>query len=108
MGRKPNNLDIVFSAVSDPTRRAILENLKKGKMCASDIAVPFQISLPAVSKHLKILESAKLIVREKQGRVHFFHLDAYPIREAIEWMNKYKEFWETQLDALENFFEEGD
>jgi len=99
-----NRLDITFSALSDPTRRAVLERLLKGDICVTDLAEPFNMSLPAVSKHLKILENAGLVQRRKKGRVHHIQLVAKPMEDAIDWMSRYKGFWEKQLDALENYF----
>jgi DNA-binding transcriptional ArsR family regulator len=94
-------LDSVFSALADPTRRAILARLRKGDATVSLLAEPFPISLPAVSKHLTVLENSGLIEREKQGREHVCRLVAGPLRDAAEWLLVYGEFWKTQLDAFE-------
>lgn len=97
-------LDRTFFAVSDPTRRAILGNLAiKGTCTVLELAAPFDMSLPAISKHLKLLENANLIARERQGRIHYLKLCADPMREANEWLATYGKFWQMQLDSLENY-----
>ena len=93
-------------ALADPTRRAILTRLTENEHSVSELAEPFDISLPAVSKHLRILENAGLILREKQGRVHNFQLDAGPMKDAASWIEKYRIFWEKQFDSLEKYFAE--
>lgn len=98
-------LDTVFLALSDPTRRAILERLAYGEASGTELARPFSISVPAISKHLHVLENAALIVRRKEGRVHRFRLDVQSIREAATWLDQYRQFWETQFDALANYLE---
>ena len=99
------SLDAVFGALSDPTRRRILELLARTECCVTDLAKPFSISLPAISKHLRVLENADLIKRERNGRVHRLHLSAKPMSEASEWNEQYREFWEVQLDALSHYLE---
>jgi len=94
-------LDRVFAAVADPTRRAILENLTQGPATVTEIARSFPVSLNAVSKHIMVLERAGLIRREIQGREHHCSLAVRPLREATAWLDHYREFWETRLDALE-------
>ena len=98
-------LDNTFGALSDPTRRAILARLAEGEAQVSELAQPFGISLPAVSKHLKVLERAKLIRRHKEGRVHRFTVNPEPIAAATSWIEKYQRFWEQQLDALGKYLE---
>src|SRR5712691_11143820 len=93
-------LTTVFLALSDPTRRAILERLAHGEASGTELARPFPISVPANSKHLHVLENAALIVRRKQGRVHRFRLAVRPMREAATWLDQYRQYWETQFDAL--------
>ena len=100
-----DTLDVTFMALADPTRRAILMRLAENEHTVSELAEPFEISLPAVSKHLRILENAGLILREKQGRVHKFQLDAGPMKEASSWIEKYRIFWENQFDSLEKYLE---
>ena len=98
---KPIDLDLVFSALADPTRRAILEELTHGPSSVSKLAEPFRISLPAVSKHLSVLSDAGLIRREKEGRVHRMHLKSGPLKEAAAWLDRYARFWNDRFDALE-------
>ena len=94
-------LSETFTALADPTRRAILARLKKGSLRVTEIAAPFDISLNAVSKHLKLLERARLVRREVRGREHHCSLDAGPLFEAAEWTAGYRDFWERRLDALD-------
>lgn len=98
-------LDTIFSALADSTRRAILSRLAQGPATVTEIAEPFDISLPAVSKHLRVLERAGLLIRQKKGRVHTCHLNATPLREASGWLAMYEQFWEGQLDSLAQFLE---
>ncbi|CAN5245087.1 hypothetical protein BH10CYA1_BH10CYA1_09280 [soil metagenome] len=100
-------LDRTFFAISDPTRRAIIGNLAaKGTCSVLELAEPFKMSLPAISKHLKLLESANLITREVKGRVHYLKLRAEPMSEANDWLSGYSKFWINQLDSLERFLME--
>ncbi len=96
-------LDRTLAALADPTRRAILQRLKRGAAKVTELAAPFDISLNAVSKHLRVLERAGLMRRSVRGRDHYCALDARPMREAAEWIEHYREFWEGRLDALERF-----
>ena len=99
-------LDRTFFALSDPTRRAIIGNLAaKGVCSVLELAEPFQMSLPAISKHLKLLENANLVTRERQGRVHYLKLCAEPMCEANEWIEAYKHFWNVQLDSMQQYIE---
>jgi len=98
-------LDTTFAALADPTRRDILHRLSAGSAPVTVLAEPYHMSLPAISKHLKVLERAGLIAREKMGRVHRCHLSPAPIRQAAEWLSFYQRFWERQLDALADFLE---
>ncbi|MCI0608001.1 MAG: metalloregulator ArsR/SmtB family transcription factor [Anaerolineae bacterium] len=100
------SLDHVFSALSDPTRRAIISKLAKGEISIMELASPFNMSLPAVSKHVRILEDAGLLTRKKRGRVHYCRLNAHPLRDAAQWLVFYQQFWDTKLDALANFLKE--
>lgn len=99
------NLDIVFSALADPTRRAILAMLLEDDMAVTDVAEPFQISLTAISKHLGILTEAGLISREKRGRVIWCKLEPDAMRSASVWMQGFGQFEPVDLDAFERFLE---
>jgi DNA-binding transcriptional ArsR family regulator len=99
----PAALDRVFSAVSDATRRAILETLAKKPATITEIATPFPVSLNAVSKHVMVLERAGLIRREIHGREHLCWLEPQPLREATAWLDHYRQFWNVRLDALEKY-----
>jgi DNA-binding transcriptional ArsR family regulator len=100
-----SRLDATFAALSDATRRGILARLAQGETSVSELAAPYRMSLPAVSKHLRVLEGARLIVRQKHGRVHRCRLAAQPMRGAAEWIAQYRRFWETQFDALSAYLE---
>ena len=102
----PSTLDSTFAALSDPTRRAILAQLSRGDCAVSELAQPFDMSLTAVAKHLKVLEGAGLVQRQKVGRVVHCRLDAARMREAAEWLAGYERFWRTRLDALARYLEE--
>jgi DNA-binding transcriptional ArsR family regulator len=97
------DLDATFAALSDATRRGILARLAQGEASVSALAAPYDISLPAVSKHLRVLERAKLIARRKEGRVNRCRLVAAPMKDAAEWIERYRQFWEEQFDALARF-----
>jgi len=99
--RSSHQLNLVFSALSDPTRRAILEQLSGGDSTVTELAEPHDMSLPAVSKHLRVLEQAGLIHREVEGRVHMMNLEGEPLRDAVKWLEHYRRFWEERFDALE-------
>ena len=94
-------LDRTFSALADPTRRALLARLTGGDASVGELAAPFDMSLAAVSKHLQVLERAGLIRREARGRERRCHLEAAPLRAASNWTEHYRGFWERRLDALE-------
>ncbi len=96
-------LDRTFGALADPTRRRILGQLAKGEECVTDLARPHAMSLAAVSKHLIVLEKAGLVRRRRQGRVHSLRLEARPMKEAQAWINRYREFWEGNLDRFEDY-----
>jgi DNA-binding transcriptional ArsR family regulator len=99
-------LDRTFAALSDPTRRAIVGRLARGPARVTDIAQRFPVSLNAVSKHLKVLESAGLIKRRRTGREHHLALRPGPLREIARWTSHYQRFWNQELDALGAFLEE--
>jgi DNA-binding transcriptional ArsR family regulator len=99
-------LDSTFAALSDATRRAILARLaRRGETSVSDLAAPYQMSLPAVSKHLRVLEHAGLVSRQKDGRVHRCRLRSGPMKDAAAWIEHYRQFWEAQLDSLARYLE---
>jgi DNA-binding transcriptional ArsR family regulator len=98
-------LDFTFAALADPTRRAILERLSFGDSSVSELAAPFDVSLPAISKQLRVLERAGLLTQQKDGRVRRCRLEAQPMKEAVEWIAQYQKFWEDKLESLANFLE---
>ena len=98
----PAQLDRVFHALSDPTRRAMLARLSKGEATVSTLAAPFQTSLPAISKHLRVLEEAGLVKRDVRGREHHCSLEPRPLKTAAEWIEYHQRFWDTRLDVLED------
>ena len=101
-----DTLTNVLGAVSHPSRRAILDRLAKGPARVTEIAEPFDMSLNAVSKHLKVLESAGLIRREVVGRDHVIELRAAPLREVSKWVHEYERYWKGHLDRVEQYFKD--
>lgn len=97
------DLDLVFSALSDPTRRGMLERLADGETNVRTLAEPCEMSQPAVSKHLRVLERAGLIRRSKRGREHHIRVDPRPIEEAATWIGHYARLWHQQFDAVEEY-----
>lgn len=95
------DLDRVFSALSDPTRRALLERLRRGSATVGELAAPLPMSLNAVSKHVRVLEGAGLVRREVRGREHHLHLRGRPLRDAARFAERYRSFWSDRLDGLE-------
>ena len=100
------NLNRTFAALADPTRRRILAQLARGNGCVTDLARPHAMSLPAVSKHLRVLEKAGLLRRRRYGRVHQLKLEAKPMQQAVRWIEEYRKFWEGSLDRLAAYLEE--
>ena len=98
-------LDLTFAALSDPTRRAILDHLVHGVATVGQLAEPFDISRPAISKHLRVLERAGLVSRQRDGRVSRCGLDASPMKDAADWVDRYRRFWDNQLDQLVQYVE---
>jgi DNA-binding transcriptional ArsR family regulator len=96
-------LDHVFSALRDPTRRAILVQLRGASATMTELSAPFRMSLTAVSKHVRVLERAGLVRRQVRGREHHCRLNPGPLRQASRWMEDYRAFWEGRLDALQGF-----
>jgi DNA-binding transcriptional ArsR family regulator len=99
------SLDLVFGALSNPTRRAILANLSERDLTVTELGAPFDMSLPAISKHLRILEDAGIISKTKQGRAYHCRLDPTPLAQAASWLNYYERLWERQLDSLAKFLD---
>src|SRR5919106_2004359 len=99
-------LDRTFSALADPTRRAILARLAAGEASVTELAAPFEMSLPAVSKHLKVLERAGLIARGRERQWRPARLEAGPLKEVSTWTERYRRFWEESYDRLEEYLDE--
>jgi DNA-binding transcriptional ArsR family regulator len=99
-------LNRTFAALADPTRRHILEHLADGDRCVTDLARPYRMSLPAVSKHLRVLEKAGLVRRQRDGRVHRLKLDARPMQQAQAWIEEYRKFWEASFDRLDEYLKQ--
>ncbi len=102
----PQLLDRTFGALADPTRRRMLEHLAHGELCVTDLARPYSMSLPAVSKHLRVLERAGLVRRRRRGRVHALKLEAKPMQQAQAWIEEYRKFWEASFDRLDEYLKE--
>jgi DNA-binding transcriptional ArsR family regulator len=102
----PERLSATFAALADPTRRAILARLASGELSVGELAEPFDMSLPAVSKHLKVLESAGLIARGREAQTRPCRLEAAPLKEAVEWLERYRRLWEDRLDGLGAYLRE--
>lgn len=106
MNTATDRLDRTFGALADPTRRAILARLRTGEVSVTELAKPFEMSLPAVSKHLKVLERAGLIARGRERQWRPARLEATPLKEVAEWTERYRRFWEESYDRLEGYLEE--
>jgi len=98
-------LNRTFAALADPTRRRMLEQLAGGELCVTALARPHSMSLPAISKHLRVLEKAGLLRRRRYGRVHEMQLEAKPLKQAAQWVEEYRKFWEGSLDRLAEYLE---
>lgn len=98
-------LDRVFAALADPTRRAMLERLAQGEANVGTLAAPFDISQPAASKHVRVLERAGLVRRTRVGREHRIRIDPRPITDAGSWIGRYAKYWERQFDAVDAYLE---
>jgi len=98
-----DHLSATFAALADPTRRAILSRLASGESSVTELAEPFHITLPAVTKHLKVLERARLITRSRDAQWRPCHLNAEPLREVSGWVEQYRKHWEQRLDRLEDY-----
>jgi len=101
-------LDLIFGALADQTRRDIIARLADGESTVGQLAQPYDISRPAISKHLNVLERAGLVRRLRDGRISRCGLDAGPLREASDWVERYREFWDQQFDRLSHFLEESE
>lgn len=102
-----DQLSMTFSALADPTRRGILEQLACGQATVGEIAKPYEMSMAAVSKHLKVLEGAGLISRTKEAQWRRCKFEGAPLKDASKWVEKYRMFWEQQLSQLERYLKEG-
>ena len=100
-----DQLSSVFGALADPTRRAILARLTDGDLPVAAIAAPFAVSQPAISRHLKVLEAAGLITRTRRATARLSHLEAEPLREATEWLARYRAYWQESHDRLQDLLE---
>jgi DNA-binding transcriptional ArsR family regulator len=100
------HLDSTFAALADPIRRRLLERLAQGEATVGELARPFAVSRPAISKHLRVLERAGLVRTTRDGRVSRCGLDAAPLEEAANWVERYRKFWEGQLDSLSHYLEQ--
>ncbi len=102
----PDQLSTTFSALADPTRRAILARLAEGEVSVQELAEPFDISLPAVSRHLKVLEHAGLIVRSREAQWRPCRLQAGPLKDVAAWVEEYRRYWEESFDRLDVYLQE--
>jgi DNA-binding transcriptional ArsR family regulator len=96
-----DQLSVVLSALADPTRRAILDELAQGDATVTELSAPLPMSMPAVSRHLKVLEHAALISRTRSGKWRASHLETAPLREAADWLGRFRRFWDSSLDRLD-------
>jgi DNA-binding transcriptional ArsR family regulator len=99
-------LTSTFSALADPTRRAILARLASGEASVTELAEPFEMSMPAISKHLKVLERAQLITRGRDAQFRPCRLDPAPLKDAAQWIEAYRQFWEQNFDRLDDYLKE--
>ena len=99
-------LDLAFGALADPTRRAILSRLARGEASVSDLAKPFTMTLPAVSKHLKVLQHAGLVTQSREAQWRPCRLEAAPLKEVAEWVERYRVYWEQSFDNLEDYLQQ--
>src|SRR3954468_3976993 len=106
MQTQADSLSTIFAALADPTRRAILARLAEGEATVTELASPFDISLPAISKHLKVLQRAGLIEQGRQAQWRPCRLQAGPLREAADWVEQYRRFWEQSFDRLDEYLHE--
>lgn len=102
----PDRLSTTFAALADPTRRAILARLTSGKASVTELAEPFEMSMPAISKHLKVLERAGLIARGREAQWRPCRLEAGPLKDVADWVEHYRRFWEESFDRLDDYLRE--
>jgi DNA-binding transcriptional ArsR family regulator len=102
----PDRLSNTFAALADPTRRAILARLALGQASVTELAAPFQMTMPAVSKHLKVLERAGLVARSQEAQWRPRRLDGEPLRDVAEWIEQYRSFWDESFDRLDEYLQE--
>lgn len=101
ISERSNSLNEIFKALSDPTRRSIIERLSRGELSVTDIAKPLDITLPAVTKHLKVLQKTGLVRQERRAQWRLCFLESAPINEAFDWAGQFRNLWESKLDELE-------
>src|SRR5439155_24805104 len=101
----PSTLDRTFAALADPTRRRILAHLARGDRCVTHLAKPHDMSLPAASNHRRVLEKAGVLRRRRYGRLHEMQLETRPLKQAAQWVEEYRKFWEGSLDRLADYLE---
>ncbi|GLQ57150.1 ArsR/SmtB family transcription factor [Devosia nitrariae] len=102
---QPDQVSLTLSAIADPTRRAILMRLMDGEASVKELAAPFEMSIPAICKHLKVLEGAGLISRGRKAQLRPCRLEAQPLREAYSWIEEFSKFWDTNLNRLDGLLE---
>ena len=105
-GSSQEHLDLTFSALADPTRRSILARLARGEASVTKLSAPFKMSLPAISKHLKVLQRAGLIARGREAQWRPCRLNASPLKEVADWVEHYRRFWEESFDRLDDYLRE--
>ncbi|OWY64008.1 transcriptional regulator [cyanobacterium TDX16] len=101
-----DSLSVTLAALADPTRRAILAQLAQGETTVTELAKPFEMSLPAISKHLKVLERAQLITRSRDAQWRPCHLNPEPLKDLADWLEHYRRFWEQSFDRLDEYIQE--
>jgi len=102
----PDRLNVTFAALADPTRRAILARLASGEASVTELAEPFQMSMPAISKHLKVLQRAGLIARGREAQWRPCRLEAGPLQDVADWVERYRRFWDESFDRLDEYLQE--